>query len=714
MVARLLLASMLAVAPLLAYAAGPPAIEPEPVRTDYAGVMVTDAYRQLEKLDRPQVRAWALGQTEHTRRTLDRLPGLPALRSLIDALNASVVERISWIQRTSGGRLFYLKRRAEDAVPKLYTRDSLAKPERVVFDPVRTDGVSQALSAASASPDGRYVAAVVSPGDSELGELRVWNVETGAVVTPPIPRVWGQLSAGWLPDSSGFLYTRTTFGENEPPYGRMRVSLRILGKPESDRPVLGWEVPDAPAAREADWPFIMLAGGSPYAVSLQARGVNTPLRIHVARLEELGRPNTRWQSIVDEEAGIRDAWLWGRWLYLRTFQGATRFRILRLDLSQPDARPVEWIPEHAGVIEGMGVADDGLYYVVREGALSELYRAPHDTGAAKIAKLSSPYRGALQLAHVEPGMTGALVTIDTWTQSQQLLAARVGSDKLENTPLLPMLGGGFEALETHCTARDGARVPVSILMPRGLKRDATTATLLYGYGGYGRTETARYNTNWLAWVERGGVLAVVNPRGSGAYGEDWYRAGSGASKANTWRDMIDCGQMLIAERYTSAAKLAIFGGSAGGIAVGRAVTERPDLFAAAAVFVGLLDAVRFVEVSVNGPNHEIEMGSHRTRAGIEQLLAMSSYHHVQDGTRYPAVLLAHGMNDKRVEPWQSMKMAARLQAAGSDKLVLLRLEMQSGHGISAEVAQRNQLYADTYAFLLWQMGDPAFQPPDPL
>jgi prolyl oligopeptidase len=203
----------------------------------------------------------------------------------------------------------------------------------------------------------------------------------------------------------------------------------------------------------------------------------------------------------------------------------------------------------------------------------------------------------------------------------------------------------------------------------------------------------------------------VNPRGSGAYGEAWYRAGVGATKQNTWRDTIDCAQYLIDERWTEPAKLSVWGVSMGGVLAGRAITERPDLFGTAFLQVGILDAIRFIEATSNGPNHELEMGTVKTREGVQQLLAMSAYHQVRDGVRYPATLLMHGLNDSRVVPWQTLKMTARLQAAStSGRPVLLRLESEGGHGVTAEAQARYARLADMFAFQLWQVGDPEFQP----
>jgi prolyl oligopeptidase len=254
-------------------------------------------------------------------------------------------------------------------------------------------------------------------------------------------------------------------------------------------------------------------------------------------------------------------------------------------------------------------------------------------------------------------------------------------------------------------------VPMSIVHKKGMKLDGNNPTLLYGYASYGITEEPRFNVSRLAWLEQGGVFVVANPRGSGVFGEDWYKGGFQATKPNTWKDFIACAEYLIAQKYTQTAKLGIMGGSAGGILVGRAMTERPDLFAAVVASVGALDGIRF-ESTANGITNVPEFGTVKTEAGFKGLLAMSTYHNIKDGVKYPAVIFTHGVNDPRVEVWESTKTAARMMAAtGSKKPVLLRLDYEAGHGIGNTKSQQQEERADLYSFLLWNMGVPAFQVP---
>jgi prolyl oligopeptidase len=268
----------------------------------------------------------------------------------------------------------------------------------------------------------------------------------------------------------------------------------------------------------------------------------------------------------------------------------------------------------------------------------------------------------------------------------------------------------YEVNEVKIKARDGTAIPLSIIHRRGLVKDGRHPTWLTGYGAYGISRTPHFTPGWLALLERGGVVAVAHVRGGGEFGEDWHNAGKQATKPNTYRDLIDCAEYLITERYTAASELAIQGGSAGGITVGMAMTERPELFRVVLSDVGDSNALR-AEYETDGDANALEYGSAKNPDGFRALLAVDAVQHVKEGVAYPAVLLTTGINDPRVAPWMPGKMAARLQAANrGGRPVLLRVDYDAGHGFGSTRTQRDELLADQLAFMLWQTGDPDFQP----
>ena len=306
--------------------------------------------------------------------------------------------------------------------------------------------------------------------------------------------------------------------------------------------------------------------------------------------------------------------------------------------------------------------------------------------------------------------------MDTWTREPSDYRFVPSTGRVEALRVMPPspyshLMDAYVSEEVMVPAPDGVMVPLSIIRPRDLRRDGSAPTLLTGYGAYGTSISPTFPGWARTWFDAGGIYAIAHVRGGGELGEAWYRAGWQSSKPNTWRDFIACAEYLIREGYTSPARLAGEGTSAGGILIGRAITERPDLFRAAVIKVGLSDALR-AETTSNGVLNIPEFGSTATEEGFRSLYAMSPYHHVTEGTAYPAVLLMTGLNDQRVNPWQAAKMAARLQSAtSSGRPVLLRVNTDAGH-FGGGMTTNLESFTDEVAFLLWQLGEPGFQPAD--
>lgn len=704
----------------------PPAFPVKDVPETFFGTVVHDPYRALENKTAPEVVSWMRAQSDYARGVLAKIPGRDALVERMLAADGSVSARVTGVQRETGEHWFYERRGAKDNQYKLYVRRGLHGAERLLVDPdalERQLGKPHAINYYAPSPGGKYVAYGLSAQGSEDASLYVMETISGKVIAGPIARAnFGAVS--WAPDGKRLLFNRLQeMKPGLPEAEKFQRSQAVLWQPsqpiDSARPVLGLGTPGVEIT-PAEIPVVGLSADGRWAIGQLVNGTQHELTVYVAPAAGLLAGAPKWTRAFGADAKVVGLVVFGKTAYLRTHRNSPRYEILAMDLAKPDlAKARVVVPAGKNVITNLAAAADGLYVEMREGNASHLYRQAWNKGA-RLEEMALPVLGSFALSDDESGistgdprLSGVVIELQSWTRARQIyhVTARSGA---RNTGLQPEgpfdAPADLQATEVLVKSHDGAMVPMSIIHKKGIKLDGRNPTLLYGYAAYGITEEPVFSVTRLAFIDAGGVLAVANPRGSSVYGEDWYSAGKQANKPNSWRDFIACGEWLIAQGYASKSTLGIFGGSAGGILVGRAMTERPDLFAAVVSSVGVLDTVR-AETTPNGVPNIPEYGSRATEAGFRSLLAMSSYHQVQDGTKYPALLLTHGVNDPRVEPWMTTKMGARVQAAStSGKPVLLRLDWDAGHGIGNTKRQQMEERGDVYAFLLWQLGAPAYQP----
>lgn len=692
------------------------------VLDDYYGSRISDPYRYMEDLQNPEVQAWLKAQNDYTRSVLARIPGRQNLLNRIKQLDEATSARVFDIHRLPGDRYFYRKRLANEDVAKVYMRDGVAGPERLLIDPTRlatADSVSYAIDYFAPSFDGALVAYGASAGGSEHAVIRVVDVATGRELGETID---GGLFGfpTWLPDGRSFLHNRMpNLNPGTAPAERKqksKVYLHIVGTdPDKDPVVFGYDVSPAVDVEPMDISFVLTWPGSPYAFGVVGHGVQSESRVYAAPLTSIGHGEIPWRKIIDVEDEVTNFVPHGDDVYLLTHKGASRYQITRTSVSHPDpAHAAVVVPAGEAVIRWFDIGADGLYAQLAEGGIGRLLRVPFTAaGTGNAERIPLAMDGSLWILSADPRVSGLVFGQSSWTRGGTFYSYDVQAKRVVDTGLQPH--GPFDDVtdvvseEVKVRSHDGTMVPLSIVHRRGLTLDGSHPTLLDGYGAYGAAMDAYFDPRRLAWIERGGVYAMAHVRGGGEYGEDWHLAGKLLTKHNTWRDFIACAQYLIDHKYTSAALLAGESGSAGGIMIGRAITERPDLFAAAVDNVGMSDMVR-VELSPNGPPNIPEFGSTKTVEGFRALYEMSSYHHITDGTAYPAVMLATGINDSRVVPWQLAKMAARLQAATtSHKPILLRVDYEAGH-FGSTATEQQQLLTDEWSFLLWQLGAPGFQP----
>lgn len=702
----------------------PPPLAAGPHTDTYWGVTLADPFRRLEDTRDAQVQQWMRAQADATASTLARIPGRQPMLERMREIEGSAGGLTSNVVRTDGGRFFFMRRNPGQDQFSLVWRDGPDGTDHVIVDPEalsKAAGRPHAVLDFAPSRDGSRLAYAIQVGGGEIGTLHVVDVATGRELSPPVDRIrFG--SVAWLDDGSGLFYSRLREGyEKLPPTERFNDRqrwFRALDGRQADQLVMSpshnpeLKLPVYASA------YVFQPEGTQLAVAWVFLGVERNTLLFVADLAAVRRGQAAWRPVFDVADQVRDVAVRGTDLFLRTARDAKRFRILKLDLRQPEmARAQVLVPESDAVLTGMGAARDGLYFTRREGVLTQLYRLPVAGGTPQ--RLELPVQGEVGISSASPRQDGVLVQLSGWTRmAKDWVVDGTG----RATRLKLAVDGAFDApeniesREVQVTSHDGVKVPLSIISKKGLALDGRNPTIVYGYGAYGSTDEPYFNPRLLAFLEQGGVFAVAHVRGGGLFGDAWHDAGKKATKPNTWKDGIAAAEWLIANGWTSRERVGIYGGSAGGIFVGRAITERPDLFAAAVPMVGVMDAVR-AETSANGVANIPEFGSVKDEAGFKALLAMSSLHHVKDGVRYPAVLLSHGVNDIRVEVWNSSKFASRVvqaqQGLTGTRPVLLRLEYEAGHGSGSTRAQAQERSADIYAFFLWQFGAPGFQPRQP-
>jgi prolyl oligopeptidase len=697
----------------------PPVARVRPVVDDYFGTKVTDPYRYMESLENPEVAGWMKAQNQYTRRVLARIPGRDELLARIEQLDESIPARVDGIRRLATGRYFYLKSFSKESVFKLYMRDGTSGQEQLLVDPqrLRRAGPPDAINYFSPSTDGHYVAYGISPGGSEKAVLHIMDTKTARDTGETIDRVQFGEIIGWLPGGRSFIYNRLqklrSNAQEEEKEIKSHAYLHVIGtSPERDTVVFGYGVSPFVKVEPADISFVATFPDVPLALGIVEHGSND-FTLYAAPLDSVGKRNTPWRKICDVDDAVTELAVRGDDLWLLTHKDASRFKVIHTHLSNPDLSHADVVvPPSEAVITNLAAAQDALYVQLRDGAVERLLRIRYEAGS-KPEPVALPFDGSFQLYSSDVRVPGVIFALTGWTRAERIYEYDPSTKSVTDTKLRP--AGPFDAPadieseEVKVKGQDGTLVPLSIIHRRGLRLDGSNPVLLNGYGAYGSSLDPFFDPINLAWLERGGVLAFAHVRGGGEYGDDWQKAGKKLTKPNTWRDFIACAEYLVEKKYTSPAHLAGEGMSAGGITVGRAITERPDLFGAALIEVGFTDALRG-ELEESGPGDIPEWGTVKEPDGFKGLYEMSAYAHVKEGTPYPAVMLTAGKNDPRVAPWESAKMTARLQAATtSGKPILLRLDYEAGHGIGSTKTQEQQELADEWSFLLWQFGVPRFQ-----
>lgn len=653
------------------------------------GRPITDPYRWLEQLDDPRVESWARAQSAYTKAVL----GPTASGAMGDAVlpfTREIVIDASRYRRLPSGKAVFLARMADDPVDAIYVRSADGKVARA-FDPVPTpDGKVRTIAYFVPAPDERQVALAISENGSENNALYVLDLETGELIDGPIPGVRFQ-AISWWPDSRRFAYPRLR--DSDPGradaalYAGQQVYAHAIGTDwRTDPVVFGHAMPSSSDIPESAFPEVDIHAGAGLAFGRYSAGVAQEFGLYVAPLESLDRPQVPWRRLFGADAGYGVSRTTGS-APIAVFHGriylthlAGKGAIHSIDLANPRQPTVQFSDPDSAVL-GLVPAADGLYLQVQEGMRQRLLHLV--PGDHKPSTVRLPFDEQFDLVQGDPRIDGVLLRDRRWTARSRYWTARKGVSS--EVVIVPVPPDGIELIaeEVDVPSLDGARVPLSIVYPRGWNRAQPLPFLLTGYAAYGINMRPVFNDNLLPIYRDGIGYAVCHARGGGELGDEWHRAAMKATKHLSWEDFIACAEWLVANGYTRTDRLVAEGASAGGMLVGRAMTERPDLFAGVHLAFGGLNPMR-AESHANGAPNVAEFGSIADPDEARWIYDMDTYQHVQQGVAYPAVLLTHGWNDARTPFWMSAKTAARLQAAStSGKPVLMNIDFKGGHQITS-------------------------------
>ena len=691
----LLCAAALASVPVRAQQAAskcPPPTRTDNVKETIYGVEIADPYRWLEDQTSPETRAWIDAQNRCTEGALRGLPGREQIgKRLAELMKVDSIE----VPIGRNGRYFFLKRPADQDLSALYMRAGLAGREEVLIDPQpMSQEHTTSINLLNISDDGRMLIYGVRQGGEDEISIRLLNVDAKENLRDRLPRAryfaFGPDSVPLKPDKSGFYYSKMT--KDGP-----RVFYHVMGmEPEKDAEIFG-------KGYGADKLMVAnLSEDGRYLIILVAYGSGTERsEVYIQDLREHG-PIV---PVVNDLQAFFDGKIAGDTLYLVTNWEAPKWRILAVDLKNPAREHWrEVVPESDARIEDFQLAGGKLAVQYTRNAVSQVKLfAPNGQPAGEIAL---PAPGTVSEFRGRWGTSEAFFSFQSFAIPPTIYRYDAAAKSLTvwAKPKVPIQSDAFEVKQVWYESKDKTRVPMFLFYKKGLPLDGSNPTLLTGYGGFDVSETPTFRDEAAAWTERGGVWALPNLRGGGEFGEAWHHAGMQEKKQNVFDDFIAAGEWLVANKYTKPAKLAIQGGSNGGLLVGAALTQRPDLFRAVVCMYPLLDMLRYQQFLV-AKWWVPEYGSSDDPNQFKYLYAYSPYQHARAGTAYPAVLFVTGDGDTRVAPLHARKMAAELQAdTNSHRPVLLLYDTKSGHSGGRPLAKQIEETTDLLSFLFWQLG----------
>lgn len=693
-----------------------PATKEIPVVDNYFGTKITDNYRWLENLDDPNVQTWFRTQADFSNKILDNISGKDLLLQRLkeyQQMGGDVFGKIVQCGQT----YYYTKTAKGENLSKLFTRKLPDGKEALLFDPESTGKDTQLIDFIVDNKE-QHLVMKLSSGGAEICQARILNLNSKNLLEDNFGPIWSEFPLQFASNATEIIYTKmkTTDNKSDDVLKHMDVYVHVIGSNATkDKLLFSREKYRELKVLPERFPSISIADDNKY-MFLSISSVKRESLVYFAPISELHKEKINWKPLIRYEDEVTEFYSFNEQLFFLTYKNAPRFKVGVTSLLNPDFNNAKIIvAEGKDVITNIQKTKNYIIYATSNGLTKEKHLLDPKTFATKKLPLPNGVNGS---GPFNPALNDRLIVYNTdWLSPYSIYEYDVQKNTMEKSKWFDMSGNypdftnDFAVKEIEVKSHDGIMVPLSILHPKNIKFDGSTPCYLTGYGAYGISMQPGFIDYMAVLLEQGCSIAFAHTRGGGEKGEEWHKAGMKATKPNTWKDFIACAEYLIDKKYTSPQKLIGEGMSAGGILIGRAITERPELFAVAISEVGVTNALR-METTPNGDNQIPEIGSVKVEGDIKSLIEMDVQSKVVKGVNYPAVFVRSGMNDARVVPWMPAKFAAILQnSSTSNKPALLYVNFDNGH-FTSDVDIIYKEFADMISFSLWQVGHPKFKKVD--
>jgi prolyl oligopeptidase len=690
------------------------------VKDVYHGVAIIDEYRNLENLKDTNVVNWMKSQTTHTNSVIKSISNRALFLDRVKLLDSKTKFYYGNPRITINGSYFYSKIQNDGAYTKLYHREGLYGKETLLYDPKNfkpKNNISFIISYYSVSPDGSKVAIALTEGGKEISEIIVVDVKTKKVLPEVITNTWPSDFGGikWLADNSGFVYVHIPNIDSKSEdfiKNTQAVVYKLGDKAGVFRVIFSMSNNPEVNMDKADFPIVSTASRHDQYFFSSVGGAQSYNDYYYAQIKDVYSEKISWKPLFKKEDKIDLFKVYGHDLIYAKQKNneSALYKTSLLSANFTSEKAFTTLSKDE-IVSDLNITKEGLFFsTIKNGIVAKLYFYNNVT----VKEISLPVTsGSVSIQNIDIDRSDIWITCSGWTKRDTRYKYNVKTNiftpeeigEKVNYPEFNDIITEEVTIKTH----DGLDLPLTIIYKKGLKKNGKNRTIMNGYGCYGYSNSPYFIPYALFWVNDGGIIVQTHERGGGEKGDPWHEGGYKKTKPNTWKDFISSAEYLIKAGYTSTEHLGIQSASAGGILIGRAITERPDLFKAAVIEVGTLNVLRS-EITPNGPNNVKEFGTVTDKDEFTYLLEMDAFHHIKKEVKYPATLITAGMNDPRVIAWMPSKFAAKLQANNaSNNPILLNVDIEAGHGGDVSFDKQYESMADTYAFFYWQLGHPDYK-----